>query len=406
MNRFFLLFAFLIFGHHSAVAAFHVAAGHKVLNPAKGTYLAGYGQDRTATGRLDDLYLKAAVIQETENTLVLFTLDNIGLTRPDILRIEAAVQEVLPAAKVVFSSTHTHAGPDVVGIWGSALWRSGRNETYLDVLTQSAAELALTLSEALVPATSRAASAELPIEWIENVSEPDLLDRTLSVLQFVDSEGNSILTLTNAACHPTVLGPDNRLSSADYVAGFYQAMDQKLEGEHMFLQGAVGGWVQPLQGDRSQRLALQYGEELAAKSLQLLNEGKPNEHQPLNFKSSEVQIPLENWGFRALIWINVLQRDVPDGNMVTSVATFNLGSARFVTHPGETSPAYSLESRELAGGDHVFIMGLTQDAMGYILKPEYFTDTESFPSADYLTAVSAGARAGPLIMNKIKQLLE
>ena len=125
----------------AAAEQFEVAAGQRVLNPEVGAYLAGYGPDRQATGRLDDLFLKAALIRAGRDQLVIMSLDNIGLTYPDVSRVRAAVAAALPGVHVVFSSTHTHAGPDVVGIWGPALWRSGREGGYVDELVESAAAL-------------------------------------------------------------------------------------------------------------------------------------------------------------------------------------------------------------------------------------------------------------------------
>ncbi len=389
-----------------AAEQFQVAAGQRVLNPEVGAYLAGYGPDRHATGRLDDLYLKAALIRAGREQLVIMSLDNIGLTYPDVSRVRTAVAAAVPDVHVVFSSTHTHAGPDVVGIWGPALWRSGRESDYVDKLVETAASLVGKLVDQLQPARSRIAGREVPLAWVENVSEPELLDRRLAVLQFVSETGESLLTLTNFACHPTVLGPDNTFSSADYAAGFYRAMAQALPGEHLFLQGAIGGWVQPLQGDRSHDLALAHGESLAAAALETLATGEDNPYAQLGYREQTVDVPLDNWGFRLLIFLGVLERELHDGAMRTSVATFRIGKAAFVTHPGETSPAYALASRALLGVEHTFVLGLTQDAMGYILKPEYFADGASYPHGEYLTSVSAGSETGPRLMAALRKLIE
>ena len=391
------------------LTSFRVSAGKVAVNPSTGSYLAGYGHDRKSTGSFDDLFLKIALIEVSKSsdteTLILISLDSIGLTRPDILTIKAELQTIISGANVVFSSTHTHAGPDVVGIWGSALWNSGRNESYLSKLATEAAQLVRELIPQLKIATSRVASKDVVTNWVNNLSEPDLLDQRLSILQFVDESGESLLTITNFACHPTVLGPNNTLTSADYLAGFYENMEDKISGEHMFLQGSIGGWVQPLQGDRSRNLAVKYGEQLAGQARQVLAHAEENLLANLNFREKQISIPLENWGFKILIWLGVLERETVNGAMVTSVATFQLGQTQFITHPGETSPAYSLQSRALTNLPHTFVLGLSQDAMGYILKPDYFTNTGSYPNADYLTTVSAGAEAGPIMMNAIKELI-
>lgn len=401
-----LLLGLQVFALSCYAETFRVAAGSVDITPGEGAFLAGYGPDRKSTSTADAIHLKAALIETGSDLLALLTIDCIGLTRPDILAIEAGVAQLLPNAKIVVSSTHTHAGPDVVGIWGPAFWRSGRDEAYIAQLITRAVALVTTTASRLQPATSRVASADLPLAWVENVSEPELLDRRLSVIQFVDDGGLSLLTLVNYACHPTVLGPENTLVSADFLAGFYQKLTSEIGGENLFFQGAIGGWVQPLQGDRSHALALAHGESLAGAVIDLLADAQNNAYAPLVFRRQQVDVPLDNWGFRLLMWLGVLDRQTYDGAMRTSVAWFNVGEAEFVTHPGETSPAYSLESRKLMNTRHSFVLGLSQDAMGYILKPEYFAEDVSYPHAEYLTSVSVGASAGPLIMQALAELVD
>ena len=397
----------VVFGSSGVAWAegYQAAAGSVVITPQAGAFLAGYGADRRATGRLDDLFVKVAVVRAGTEQLVLMTIDCIGLTRPDINRIRQRLGSAMADTHVVISSTHTHAGPDVVGIWGPAFWRSGRDEQYIDGLIDQAAALAIEVAGRLQPVSSRVAGTEWRADWVVNRSEPQLLDARLAVLQFVDEAGASVLTLTNFACHPTVLDGANTLLSADYPAGFYAAMARELPGEHLFLQGAIGGWVQPVGGDATHLRAVDLGASVAAQALQLLAGAERNPYAPMQFRETTVDVPLENWGFKLLMWLGVLDRPTFDGHMRTSVAAFHLGGARFATHPGETSPAYSLATRDLLGGPHTFVLGLTQDAMGYILKPEFFANDAAYPHADYLTSVSVGPEAGPRVMAALRTLL-
>ena len=71
---------------------------------------------------------------------------------------------------------------------------------------------------------------------------------------------------------------------------------------------------------------------------------------------------------------------------------------------GETPPAYSFLSRELMDSEPTFVLGLAMDAMGYILKPAYFDDPE-LPHAAYLTSMSPGREAGPLVAETLKALI-
>ena len=381
-------------------AELRAAAGRVEVTPVEGSYLAGYGRDRRMTGRLDPLYAHAVVISDGETTINLVSIDSIGLTWPDI----SPIRDRLSGATVV-TSTHTHASPDVVGIWGPNLWRSGRSDLYQVKLENRIVELVQGIRERLVAVDLFTASVDAPMDWVENLSEPGLLDTRLTVLQLVaEDSGRTLATLTNYACHPTILGPDNTQVSADYVAGFYEVMRKSLPGQHVFLQGAIGGWVQPLQGDRSHDLALQTGRSLGRSALAALEQRRRSQREDLDYRESSIKIPLENWGFRLLMWLGVLDRQTEDGAMSSVVSVFRWGNTMFVTHPGETSPAYSLASRALFPDHPTLVLGLTHDAMGYILKPEYFDADADYPHGDYLTSVSVGSRAGPVVMGAVSDL--
>ena len=392
---------------------FMAGAAHRVVTPAVGHLLAGYGRDRAATGVHDDLFARAVVIGDNTNRIALVTIDSIGLTRPDILvirrMIEARIPQ-LPAANVLISSTHSHAGPDVVGLWGTSLLSSGRDSSYMQSLYEAVTAAVDEANDRMVPVTSRVASGQAPLAWVENRSEPELLDRTMAVLQFMDLNGSTVATLTNFACHPTVLDGDNTLLSSDYVGGFYTAMSEALTGEHLFLQGAIGGWVQPLLTDHhttmsTSGLLQQLGAQVASASLQLIADAQENPWQPIVLRTESFDVELENWGFWLMIRIGILERDLFDGAMRTEAAWLQLGQAQLVTHPGETSPAFSLASRALMDAQHTFVLGLTQDAMGYILKPDYFAEDAPYPHASYLTSVSAGPTAGPELMRALRKLI-
>jgi len=126
----------------------------------------------------------------------------------------------------------------------------------------------------------------------------------------------------------------------------------------------------------------------------------------ISFASTTFDIPLRNFGFRLLMFIGVLDRQMFDGGLRTEVAWFSVGGVQIATHPGETSPAYSIATRNLMGNPrHSMVLGLGLDALGYILKPEFFTDPESYPHADYLTTVSVGPAAAPRLMQALQTIV-
>lgn len=93
------------------------------VNPPTGAFIAGDKQNRKFTAVHDSLFAKAVVITKGDEELAIVTLDCIGLLYTDVLRIRKRTAELcgFTESRIIISSTHTHSGPDVVGILGHRL---------------------------------------------------------------------------------------------------------------------------------------------------------------------------------------------------------------------------------------------------------------------------------------------
>jgi hypothetical protein len=387
---------------------FQAGASSAVINPPLGSFVAGDAQNRRFEAVHDDIYAKAIVFDDGEMALAIVTVDCIGLTYDSVVKIRKASVAGLRGSRlspeqIVVASTHIHNGPDVVGLWGEDLTHNGVDPDYMEFLIVSAAAQVVRAYETRVPATLSTVSVSSHVDWVRNECEPDELDMTLSFLRVSDSDEACIATLTNFACHPTILDGLHDVVSCDWVGGLYRELGEKLGGEHLFLQGAIGGWVQPVKGDRSFELADRYGRELATEVIEGLRASDDVVEPGLQFASTPVSIPLENPGWVQLIELGIIQRE-QSKSIETEMASFVVGDAYFMTHPGETPPEYSHRTREIVGAKKVFVVGLGLDALGYILKPDYFEHPERYTEAEYLIATSVGPAAGPVVMEYINHI--
>ena len=66
------------------------------------------------------------------------------------------------------------------------------------------------------------------------------VDHSVDVIGFDDENGNVVSTIVGYACHPTILGPDNRLISPDYPGHMRKTVEDIVGGSCIFLQGAAG----------------------------------------------------------------------------------------------------------------------------------------------------------------------
>ena len=384
-------------------------AAQSSITPKKSCYLAGYGGAGMSVGVHDSLYAKAVVISDGRQTAAVLTLDCIGLLYPDIKKIQQRVKVQLndpafPVEHIIVSSTHTHLGPDVVGLWGKNRFSSGVQKDYMDFLIQKAAETVIRAWKNRTEVSIRYGTGSHGEGWVQNISLPEEIDRSVTTLQLIDASNQSVATLTNFACHPTLIGPERKLFSADYVAGLYQHLDTTLGGVNLFLQGAIGGWVQPV-GEDSFENAGKRGNALAEEVLKIMASGQNASAGELIFKRRVFDMPVASKGFRLLSRLGVLDRKIRK-TVTTEIAWLRIGNISMVTHPGETSPAYSLQTKKLLAGDGpVMVLGLAQDALGYLLKPEFFDQDKKIPHADYLTMVSVGKNGGEVLMKNITELV-
>ena len=67
-----------------------------------------------------------------------------------------------------------------------------------------------------------------------------IVDHSVDVIGFDDENGNAVSTIVGYACHPTILGPDNRLISPDYPGHMRKTVEDIIGGSCIFLQGAAG----------------------------------------------------------------------------------------------------------------------------------------------------------------------
>src|SRR5262249_26970539 len=153
-------------------------------------------------------------------TLVLCSADLIGLFYDDVLTIRRTFAEHAPLQSfVIVASTHTHAGPDTLGIYGPTPLQTGIDRKYLEWLDQHIASTALHAGRALQPGQREVARDDHPLlAALQGVDRPPLVkDPFLFVMRLVaPSTGKTIATVVNWSDHPEVLGRTNTNITADY----------------------------------------------------------------------------------------------------------------------------------------------------------------------------------------------
>lgn len=392
----------------SVSAGLRIGASSGTINPDPGVFLAGYDYNRQCSGVHDDLFARAIVLDDGKTPVALVILDSIGVQYDTVQEIRKLASQktkglALPAERIVVCSTHTHCSPDVIGIYGPDDKTTGRNPAYLQKMIEVASDQVTKAADRLRPARMVFAEFEGG-DWAVNDSEPSVLLRTATALQCLDDKDAPIATLMHFACHPTVLDGDTTLASSDWVGTFYKEMAKAMPGEPFFLQGSVGGWMQPETPERTFALAEKYGLDMAQRTLTALKTAQPVEGSEIHFSNKVFEMPNENTLFKIMAAMKLVSRPMAD-TVQTEVAWFSVGNAQFATHPGETAPAFTMATEKLMKTGPKFVMGLGLDELGYILRPEFFDKTLAIPHSSYLTEMSPGPSAGKSMMDALGSII-
>jgi hypothetical protein len=389
-------------------------------DPADGpVYLAGFQANRPATAVHDDLYARALALRMAGREqdpsgpacFVMVVCDLIGVLHRDVLAIRQEAQHRgLDPRGLVVSSTHTHSGPDTIGLWGPSRLRSGVAPRYLAFVRQQVVDAALDAVANLEPAHLRVGATQSE-RWLRNGRQPEIVDRELSVLQAQTPQGEPIFTLVNLACHPEVMFGQNTAITADYAGALCREVERQAGGLALFASADIGGMMTPDVADhgRSFETVEAMGSDLATMALAALEAGQDLRPSACHFARRDVHIPLRNPLFKFAMRIGVLPslQERKSSDVSTQVSLLDLGAARLVTIPGELLPGPGMDLRHMLGVPYRFLIGLADDELGYLLPSgEYRYPRNPFrPGDHYEETMSLSKYATPLLVEAWAALL-
>jgi hypothetical protein len=199
-----------------------------VVNHTDPVFMAGFGNDRRATGYNDPLWARGVVLDRKDTRIAIVSVDLIGYFKNEVDVIRAQVSPASAVDFVLVSSTHQHEGPDTLGIWGPDELTTGIDFGYLDFVNASVAdcidEAAANLQTARVYyATANSAGLSLGLDPEDDgfgvgdgkvlagdaAIAPDtqgrIVDPNIAVMQLTERNGSALrvlATLVNFGSHP------------------------------------------------------------------------------------------------------------------------------------------------------------------------------------------------------------
>ena len=400
----------------SAGSGWTLGFAKRVLTPddigRKTYYIAGYNSNNPATGVLDDMFARAVYLDDNTGRggMVFCAVDCVGLSRHDINEIRKAVIESgrIPALKSInVCATHTHSAIDTQGLWGKSYVSDGKDAAFMNRLKQLTAEAIIDAFDARRSGALFYGTANVGA-LLADTRTPVDFNPLLTCLRFAPERGSGGVYLVNMSCHPELLGRGTDRVSADFPAYMGREIEARTGCDFLFFNGAIGGQISAdkiedvlkTPGFDCEAYMKDYGGRIGEIVLSIDNE------QPLaplvNIRSQQISIACENPIFKLGKVLGILNNDLQKQrfgtrfDILTEVSYLELGNRQIAMFfiPGELySELYSgnfLPGAESANGfdadykalrtmtdcEHSFVVGLCNDALGYIIPDNDFLNNE------------------------------
>jgi len=363
-------------------------------------WIAGRGENRPAESVHDDVWARALVLERGKMRVALVALDLIGLSHQRIEQARKLIREV-PGDRVIIASSHTHSGPDTIGLWGPNGQTTGRDPVYLDSLAPKIAAAVSQAVKNLRPATLSAGAITVPEGLAHNDREP-IQDKTLTALRVDDEHGKAIATLINYGCHPEVMITDSHAISSDWIHYTRLTVEREIGGTAVFFNGALGGMISPTVASHTWPECERVGNGIGAAAVQALKAAKRAKSPRLRFWRRSVTLKLDNHKFITAAKIGLLEKSLFTGDTLqTEVCRLDMGPVRFLTIPGEVLPRPWLGLKAEVKAPYPVCIALGNDELGYILHPE------DFPRDlyRYERSMSVGQQTWPTLLAAERELL-
>ena len=409
-------------GHAAPATALRAGAARVTLQVPDGTPLAGYGSVRRRLfpdvfgrhphafwfrpneGVLDPLGVRALVLYMGTMRLTWVSADLIAVDQGFRRQLEERLRASgIRPGTLIISVSHTHSGPGAfLSPTVFALAALDRESAPVrDAVLNAMVEAVRRAGAAARDARVAAASVEAPPITVSRLGGE--VDRELVVLKVTGTDGAPIALLWNYAIHGTMLGPSNRRLSGDVMGIVSRALEGELGVPALFVNGAVG--------DVSPR---RHGHNEAVGSARLLGDAVRSAWAsaaqvpalPIVVQTARVRLPSPRVSLSSCVWSRLpawvrlpLGPFLPDETEVTAAA---LGDVAWVTMPGEPITALGQEIKAAARTrwSHAFVAGLTNDYLGYFVRPD------DAGHRGYVTCAAVyGARLGPCLTATAAELL-
>ena len=395
---------------------------------------------------LDELYAKAMVFNDGNNTLIIVSCDLLYTPMEEIAgpaRKIIVEKAGIPERNILICATHTHSGPEV---FTKSKFRTADDRTppdidrsYLDTLVKKIAGSALIAYKEMRQVKIGAAKGQAPeIVYNRRPKNKDGLvkmaftvppevratrkvvidssgevrttfvlpddktewkfgpvDPEVCVLRVENMDGGLFASLVNFGCHPVTIYPFlSTAVSADYPAFVTSVVEQAEGGLCLFTLGLAGDAV-PF--DRGLAQCRQIGRAVGGEALRRLQFVTTTGDVTLGGLKTQVAFPTKKPAAEKTGGVD----KIPDP-VTSEIQVLRLGDIYILGLPGEVLVEVGLQIKKRAGLENLFIVSLSNDAIGYVCHSAAYDEGGYEPAG----ATNLAKGAGEIMIEQALELID
>lgn len=277
--------------------SFQAGASRVDISPPAGIRLTGFSVRAGANqGVHDSLFARALVFNDGTSQFALVCCDLLGLDTATTKVLRETIEDAtgIPAANIMLSCTHTHAGPACM-----FLRDCGEVElSYIAVLSQHIVTVVCEAQAVLRPARLQAGKTLVPAVSYNRRRADGPLDEELQVLRIDALNDSPLAVLLNFGCHPVTAGPEVRLVSADFPGAVTKLIETETGAVACFTNGACAD-INPIGAGKMRTAFMQpfaqieaHGKTLHEATSALWDQLTAIEISPMQIQNSNLSLPL------------------------------------------------------------------------------------------------------------------
>ena len=368
-------------------------------------YIAGYHNGVHITGVLDWCEARAVWIDDGGEGVLIIGVDCVALDGGTVSLIREALSDIPGCQSVNVFATHTHAGPDTLGLWGPVL-QDGKNKSYMQALLAAACEAAREAAAQTHPAALRFGQVKTE-HMLRDSRYPTVCDENLYQLRFTALDGGAGLRLLFYGAHAESLRGGNTRLSRDYPGRLCDGVGAATGDSALFLPGAIGGLIVTREFRDASIAPVENltvtADRLVDYALSIDEDAETAVEPGLELIRQPFVVPLDNPVFFTYKALGILNnpsepcKSATGLGVRTELTLMKLDGLTIALLPGEVFPelvsgeAYGdanpegVNPRPLAeiaaanGLGQLLIVGLANDELGYIVPPSDFLLNETTP---------------------------